>query len=58
MTASLDRADPASATLLVLSGPGGGNRIEVPAGGLLLGRAAGSPAVSATTRRCPDGTPG
>ena len=23
MTASLDRADPASATLLVLSGPGG-----------------------------------
>ena len=42
MTASLDRADSASATLLVLSGPRRGNRIEVPAGGLLLGRAAGS----------------
>ncbi len=42
MTASLDRTDLASATLLVLSGPARGSRIEVPAGGLVFGRAAGS----------------
>jgi len=42
MTASLDRAGPAPATLLVTSGPQQGSRIEVPAGGLVFGRAAGS----------------
>ena len=40
MTASPGRTDLA-ATLLVLSGPVRGSRIEVPAGGLLFGRAAG-----------------
>lgn len=42
MATSLDGTDLASATLLVLSGPVRGSRIEVPAGGLLFGRAAGS----------------
>ena len=42
MTASLGRTGLASATLLVLSGPARGSRIEVPAGGLLFGRAADS----------------
>ena len=42
MTASLGRTGLASATLLVLSGPVRGSRIEVPAGGLLFGRAADS----------------
>ncbi len=41
MTASLDRADPASATLLVLSGPGGATGSK-SAGGLRSGRAAGA----------------
>ena len=42
MTASLGRTGLTSATLLVLSGPVRGSRIEVPAGGLLFGRAADS----------------
>ena len=42
MTASLGRADPVPATLLVVSGPARGSRVEVPAGGLVFGRAAGS----------------
>ena len=42
MTASPGRTGPAPATLVVLSGPGRGSRIDVPAGGLLFGRAAGS----------------
>jgi membrane protein YdbS with pleckstrin-like domain len=42
MTASPGRTGPAPATLLVVSGPAQGSRIEVPAGGLLVGRAAGS----------------
>ena len=58
MTASPGRTDQAPATLLVLSGPVRGSRIEVPADGVLFGRAAGPPAGSATTRRCPAGTPG
>ena len=41
MTISPGRADLAPASLLVLSGPARGSRIEVPAGGLLFGRAAG-----------------
>ena len=41
MTASPGRTDQAPATLLVLSGPVRGSRIEVPAAGLLFGRAAG-----------------
>ncbi len=42
MTAFLNPADPAPATVLVLSGPARDSRIEVPAGGLVFGRAAGS----------------
>ena len=41
MTASLSRTDQAPATVLVLSGPARGRQIEVPADGLLFGRAAG-----------------
>ncbi len=54
MTASLDRTDLASATLLVLSGPARGSRIEVPAGGLVFGRAAGC---SRPARRRPGAVP-
>jgi Inner membrane component of T3SS, cytoplasmic domain len=47
MTASLDHTaligtDLASPTLLVLSGPARGSRVEVPGGGLVFGRAADS----------------
>ena len=42
MTASPGRTGQAPVTLLAVSGPARGSRIDVPAGGLVFGRAAGS----------------